>query len=95
MNMDLFDVSINEKDIQNAMVMQGKIDDNIMMGEDVNPEKIQELLLAAITTKLIRRTPPGFKIHQIEVKGKVEGKPFGFEIEGDIKAILLGEEKRK
>jgi len=93
--MDLFDVSINEKDIQNAMVMLGRIDDNIMMGEDVTPEKIQELILTAITTKLIRRTPPGFKIHEIKVEGKVEGKPFGIEIEGDIKATLLGEEKRK
>jgi len=93
--MNLFDVSINEKDIQNAMVMLGRIDDNIMMGEEVSPEKIQELILTAITTKLIRRTPPGFKIHEIKVEGKVEGKPFGIEIEGDIKAILLGEEKRK
>jgi len=93
--MNLFDVSINEKDIQNAMVMLGRIDDNIMMGEDVSHEKIQELILTAITTKLIRRTPPGFKIHEIKVEGKVEGKPFGIEIEGDIKATLLGEEKRK
>jgi len=93
--MNLFDVSINEKDIQNAMVMLGRIDDNIMMGEDISPEKIQELILTAITTKLIRRTPPGFKIHEIKVEGKVEGKPFGIEIEGDIKATLLGEEKRK
>ena len=93
--MDLFDVSINEKDIQNAMVMLGKMDDNIMMGEGVTPDKIQELILTAITTKLIRRTPPGFKIHEIKVKGMVEGKPFGIEIEGEIKAVLIGEEKRK
>lgn len=93
--MDLFDVSINEKDIQNAMVMLGRIDDDIMMGENVTPEKVQELLLTAITSKLIRRTPPGFKIHEIKIQGKVEGKPFGIEIEGEIKATLLGEEKQR
>jgi len=93
--MDLFDVSINAKDIQNAMVMLGKIDDAIMMGDDVNPDKIQELLLTAITSKLIRRTPPGFKIHEIHVSGKVNGEPFGIKIEGDIHATLLGEEKQR
>ena len=93
--MDLFDVSINVKDIQNAMVMLGKIDDAIMMGEDVNIEKIQELILTAITSKLIRRTPPGFKIHEIKVSGKVYGEVFGIKIDGDIHATLIGEEKRK
>ena len=93
--MDLFDVSINAKDIQNAMVMLGKIDDAIMMGDDVNPEKIQELILTAITSKLIRRTPPGFKIQEIKVSGKVNGEPFGIKIEGDIRATLLGEEKQR
>ena len=93
--MNLFDVKITAEDIQNAMVMLGKIDDEIMAGEDVNPEKVQELLLAAITTKLIRRNPPGFKINLLEVEGTVEGEPFGIKIDGNIRAHLIRDEKRK
>jgi hypothetical protein len=93
--MNLLDVKINVEDIQNAMVMLGKIDDEIMTGEGVTPEKVQELLLAAITTKLIRRNPPGFKINQLDVEGTVEGEPFGIKIQGLIKAQLIREEKRK
>jgi hypothetical protein len=93
--MNLFDVKITAEDIQNAMVMQGKMDDEIMLGENVSHEKVQDLLLAAITTKLVRRNPPGFKINEIEVEGTVDGEPFGIKIQGNIRAQLIREEKRK
>lgn len=93
--MNLFDIEVTEQDIQNAMVMLGKIDDSIMMGEGVTNEKIQELLLSAITTKLVRRNPPGFKINLLEVEGTVQGEPFGIKIEGNIRAHLIRDDKRK
>lgn len=93
--MNIFDVKITSEDIQNAMVMLGRMDDDVLAGTDVNPEKVQELLLAAITTKLVRRNPPGFKINQLEVEGTVEGEPFGIKIFGNIKAHLVRDEKRK
>ncbi len=93
--MNLFDIEITDKDLQNAMVMLGKIDDSVMMGEDVTEEKVQELLLSAITTKLVRRYPPGFKINLLEVEGTVKGEPFGIKIEGTIRAHLIRDDKRK
>ncbi len=93
--MNLFDIEITENDLQNAMVMLGKIDDSVMMGEDVTKEKVQELLLSAITTKLVRRNPPGFKINLLEVEGTVRGEPFGIKIEGNIRAHVIRDEKRK
>ncbi|MFH1516160.1 MAG: hypothetical protein ABIG42_11965 [bacterium] len=93
--MNLFDFNITEKDLQNAMVMLGKIDDEIMMGENVTQEKIQEILLAAITTKMVRRNPPGFKINVLEVEGTVNGEPFGILIKGDIKAHLIRDESKR